>query len=391
MKLESNDLESAKYLKKIDQDLKTKIAQKESEIERVKELYDRKLDDTQKIGEEAYANRIEQNNQRIVAATQDAETKLKGYQEHLAKTKYELETEEKSLKDAHDLRVQNIRLQNEDSISNMYQDSNDLQNIVQMRTSNEVKNLNNRAKNEIKNLETQTNREISALNSNFSSKTVDAERDFRNRLNEDLEQHRAQLNLSKDEFKKGLTLETEKNQRLQSEKARVYADELTQQETYHRNLMEQKDKDFKVRYENMTKEHEQILTDIKKQLDEEVQKLKLSTETNKKNISDKLADPFYRIETIEPKVVDQGTNYLVHIKVPEHEKDDVHLVAHGRGLKVTLSKKFSDLVTEEDGSVNRSSKTQLYSKEVKVADLLNPKNIQAKYENGTLTFKVQKA
>jgi HSP20 family molecular chaperone IbpA len=76
--------------------------------------------------------------------------------------------------------------------------------------------------------------------------------------------------------------------------------------------------------------------------------------------------------------------------VPAHEKENVHLVTNGRKIKITLNKRFEDLVEDKDGTVNRSSKTQLYSKEVMVKDLINPKNMQVKYEDGEITYKIAK-
>jgi HSP20 family molecular chaperone IbpA len=154
--------------------------------------------------------------------------------------------------------------------------------------------------------------------------------------------------------------------------------------------MEQKQADFKIRFDNQSKEHDKILTDIKNKLAEDIRKAQLATETKMKSISARSDDPFYRIEKLEPKLTENAKNYFVSLNIPEHEKENVHLVAHGRNLKLTLSKKFEDNVVDEDGTFNKSSKSQLFSKEIATNDLVNPKKIAENYENGVLTFKVDK-
>jgi len=57
---------------------------------------------------------------------------------------------------------------------------------------------------------------------------------------------------------------------------------------------------------------------------------------------------------------------------------------------MTLTRKYTDSLDAEDGSNNKSTKTELYSKEFSTKEILNPKSITQKYENGVLTFKILK-
>lgn len=78
------------------------------------------------------------------------------------------------------------------------------------------------------------------------------------------------------------------------------------------------------------------------------------------------------------------------MNIPEHEKENVHLSVHGRGVKMTLTRKFTDTLEDKDGSVNRSTRNELYSKEFPSKDILNPKLVAQKYEDGVLTYRIQK-
>jgi HSP20 family molecular chaperone IbpA len=390
MKVDEKNRDSYEQLKKVDNELKMKIIQRENELKSIEDLYNRKNEDQEKIGEEAYQAKIENNNNKLLNASKDMEEKLIGYSQRLEKTKNDLSNEEKRLKDSQIVQAQSLKSQFDENITDIYDNAKNNQESIQYSTQNELKNIAENARYDKLKVENQFQKEVNSLSSAYSNKFVDTERDFRTKLSEDVKNHQEQVILQNNQFKKDLDDTTAKNKRLGEEKSRVQNDELQFLEKYHQNLMEQKTNDFKVRYKHITDEHEQILANIKAKLDSEVNKIQLSTMQTKKNIETKSQDPFYRIEKLEPKLVEQEKSYLVSLNVPEYEKEDVHFVAHGRNLKVTLSKKFQDIVEDEDKSINRSSKTQLYSKEFNVADLVNPKNIQAKYENNVLTFKIDK-
>jgi HSP20 family molecular chaperone IbpA len=152
----------------------------------------------------------------------------------------------------------------------------------------------------------------------------------------------------------------------------------------------QKQSDFKIRYENLVKEHDTLLTQLKGHFDADVKKMAMESAVQKKAIPNKSDDSFYRVETLNPTMVENEKEYLVSLNVPEHEKENVHLTVHGRGVKMTLSRKFADTIEATDGSTNKSSRTELFSKEFPCKDILDSKQVAQNYEDGVLNFRVKK-
>lgn len=390
MKASAVDNPNFDQLQKLDRELKSKIKSREKEIEAVDQLYSKKIDAEKRIGEENYQNQIDMNDVKIKSANQEFENKLKNYSEHLDSTKLELDRQEKNLKNSYQNQTNASKLQFEDNMSNIFADSSSKVSELQFKGQEKFKELEQQNKNETAKIEAAAHKNLNTLSTNYNNRYIDVENDFRNKMAQDIRDHQSELIRQKDQFKKNIDQETSKNQRLEQEKVRVQQDELTYLDKYHKNLMEQKISDFKTKYQNLANEHEQILKNIKTNLDEEVKKLQINTMETKRDIATKKDDPFYRIDKLEPKITEEGNFYFLKLNVPAHEKENVHLVTNGRKIKITLNKRYEDLVEDKDGTVNRSSKTQLYSKEVMVKDLINPKNMQVKYENGVITYKIEK-
>jgi HSP20 family molecular chaperone IbpA len=390
MKASAIDNPNFDQLQKLDRELKSKIKSREKEIESVEQLYSKKIDSEKKIGEENYQNQIDMNEVKLKSANQDFENKLKNYSEHLESTKEELDRQEKNLRNNYQSQTNASKLQFEENIQNIFADSSNQEVELQFKGQEKIKQLSEQNKSDTAKIESAAYKNLNTLSANYNNRYVDVENDFRSKLAQDIRDHQSELVRQKDEFKKNIDQASSKNQRLEQEKIRVQQDELIYLDKYHKDLMDQKMSDFKLKYQNLANEHEQILKNIKTNLDEEVKKLQISTMEAKRDIATKKDDPFYRIDKLEPKVSEEGNFYFLKLNVPAHEKENVHLVTNGRKLKITLNKRFEDMVEDKDGTINRSSKTQLYSKEVMVKDLVNPKNIEVKYENNELTFKIAK-
>lgn len=388
----SNDeITSRDYLKKLDSELKNKIAERQAEIDNIKKLYDKKVDQQEQLGEIAYLNKIDQNNTRLVEANKDYEQKLKSYNDNLEKTKLSLAQEEEHYRDSNKQQLTNLKNQNEDVYKSTYSNAARNQDDLEFKSQNELKKLTDHTRSDRIRLEDKSRQELNALAFNYNQKNFISENEFQTKLREDMKTHQDLVNQSKEDFKKNIDLTTEKNKRLENEKIRVQESELTFLDKYHKNLIEQQNADFKTRFEAMNKEHERILSDLKNKLNKDIQKITVANSKVKQNLENKSHDDFYKIEKLNPEISDAGKYLIITLNVPEHEKENVHLIAHNRELKLTLSKKFADIVEDDDGSTNRSSKTQLYSKEFKTADILNGKKITEKYEDGVLTFKIEKA
>jgi HSP20 family molecular chaperone IbpA len=390
VKVNDNNSEILDYSKKLDSKLRDQTVKKETEIENLKKIYDKKIDATNIEGQDRYINSIKRNDDLLVGASKDYEDKLNNYKENLEKTQKSISQEENALRSDHSQKMESFKDQYLGNLHEQFRSANDNQEAVQQQTQNSLQAITDKARAEKNHLDSTARAEINALSSEYNQKGIATESEYRATLDNDIRSHQADINLQKTELKKVMDKNTEQNKRLEVEKSKVQTDEVTYLDNHQKDILNQKQSDFKIRYENLVKEHESLLTELKTHFAADVKKMVESTSGQKKIIANRADDQFYRVETLNPVITETEKEYQVSLAVPEHEKENVHLSVHGRGVKMTLTRKFTDSIEDKDGSTNKSTRNELFSKDFPSKDILNQKSVAQKYEDGVLTYKILK-
>ncbi len=378
-------------LKRMNNGLERKIKSKEQEIKQIDALYDKKVEVAKEEGEKDYLQGLERNQARIVGESNLFEEKIQGYNEQLKKARDTVTKEEEMLKGGHREKLDGLKAQLEENFQDQYLNTLNTQHEIQSSTQDSVKEIASKAKLEKMTTESNAQYEINALSAEFNQKATNNERDFRSKLENDVRAHKAEVSRQQDELKKLMTMDAEKNKRLSDEKNRVNKDQLLFQDKHQQEMLRQREADFKVRYEKMVKEHNDILKDLSTSFTADVKKMVDQTSTEKKLISDKTSDPFYRVDKLNPTMKEELKEVMISLPIAEYEKENVHLSAQGRNIKITLSRKYSDSIASAEGGIDRSTRSELFSKEFNSVDLLSPKDITQSYQDGILTFKINKA
>jgi len=369
---------------------KTNLVAVKNQIESVKKFQQEQLKNTKHQGELDYQAAIEQNNQKLNLAQLDYESKLLSIKEKLDQSQNFIEAKEHQLKNDHHKKMEQEKNQHKIEFLNIQDDNRESMARHKDKMNRTIEKLEQESLDERKNIENKNQNQLSFLATTFEQKSIDEEKNFRNKLGVDLQIHRDLLKQNQDQLKKSLYDTQNKNKYLAEEKNKSMMEERAFQERFHKNLLTQKQNDFNTKYNQLTTETEKILNDIEFKSNQIVNKAKSELSQKLNSLETKSKDPFYQIEKLEPQITEKLNHYEINLPVPKHEKEDVHLSINGRKIKLTYSKKFNEHVTDEFGSINRTSKGHLYSKELNVDHLLNPKNIGEKYSDGILSFKVAK-
>lgn len=390
MKVNDANSELLDYSKRLDKRLRNETKKKEQEIKDIDQLYDKKIEVAKINGEEKYINSLKRNEDLVLNASEDYRAKLTEYKDNLAKTQSALSQEELSLKDGHVEKLNNLKTEHQNSIHEQFRNANETHEAVNSQMKRNVMTITDKAAMEKGHIESKSKTDVANVARDFQQKSAEEERQYRFKLKNDARMHNEELDKQQKELKDLSNKTTEKNKRLVTEKMNVQAAELNYLDSHQKDIILQKQNDFKVRYDNMVKEHTSLLSDLKKSFETDLHKMVEETSTQKRVVAQKSEDPFYRIETLAPKIIENPKEFMVSLNVPEHEKENVHLSVRGRGVKMTLSRRFAENFEEKDGSLNRSTKNELFSREFPSKDLLNPKLVDQKYENGVLTYRIQK-
>lgn len=390
MKITNDPQQSKEYLAKLNSGLRDRIVAKEREIEKVNEFYDQKIENTKIQGEEKILATNDQTNQRLEVAAKDYEQKLNDYRNHLLSTKEKLSNEENQLKVNNEITLHNLKLNSDQKFLDSYQAIDDNQRLIQSDANDKLKMLSYTTNSELSRAKSNAQLEISKVDHQNNLEFNKRQTEFQIQSDGQSRSHLNALRSQEDEFKLQLKNSTSDQKRIIDETTRIQTDRLGYLEKFHQSLMLQKEEDFKVKYQNIVKQHEEVLKDIQKKFEEEVRSLQNSTAEKKQTINEKTQDDFYRIKTIQPRVIDQEKQMIFELDVPKHEWENVHLSAQGRNVKMTIGRKYTDEATDDQGSRNKSSRSELFSKEFTVQDLLNPKTMKQTYADGVLRFKIDK-
>lgn len=392
MKINDNSsATSLEYNKFLEDKLRNISQSKEREIERLKTIYEKKVVGAKSEGESRYELALKRNDEMLAGVGNNYEEKLKSYSDSLSKTEKNIAQTELAFQRDHSLKMKNLKEQFANMIDDEFSRARENQKTVQAQMKASVYSTQDKSRSEQQGLESNARSAINALGSEYTHKVSTEERDFRSKLDTDKQAHDETLRIQKNEFKTGLDKKIQQGKQIEREKVKVQKVELDFLDNHQRDILTQKSNDFKIRYETMVKEHEHILGELKTNLMADMKKMLESTSAQKKSVADKMNDHFYRIETLTPAVTETEKELIVSLPVPEYEKENVHLSAHGRDLKLTLNRRYTDTMESTDGSTNRSTRNELFSKEFSTKDILNPKMITQKYEKGVLTFKIGKA
>ncbi len=389
MKVSGTD-NAKEYLDKLDRGLKNRIATKENEIDQVNLLYEKKIQSAKDQGEDHYLNTLDQNQQRIGIAIKDMEGKLADYQNNLTKTQEKLAEQEKTLKDQSDTNLYNLKTKGETNYQDQFSKIVDNQRSLENESSGKMKTLEFTTNSALNKQMREAESRVSNLEHKQNLELNDRQMHFKSQLDNQQKNNNQQLSGQKEEFDFTLQKANEQNKRIFEDKIRIQQDRLNYTDKYHQSLLIQKEDDFKIKYENMSKAHQETLALIQKRFDDEVKGLVDSKSKMKDAITARAEDDFYNVTKLDPKITNSEKEMLFEIAVPKHEWENVHLSAQGRDVKITLGRKYADELLDRDGSRNRSSRSEMFSKEFKVADILNPKTITQKYEDGILSFKIVK-
>lgn len=377
-------------LKNLDEQIRRKINLKENEIENINKIYEKRIEEANSLGDKKYVESLDRNKQRVVLANKDYEEKLKFYQDSLTQAKGNIELEENKALELTKDKQHNLKVQSEDKYSKIYSNARENEESLFQKSQNDARQLDQKSRHEKTAHEGRSQQELNSFSSALTQSTREQTDNLKKQLESEQLAMTQTLLRNKMDTQTRLAETSAKNQRLENEQVRVQTDQINFLDQHQADLMAQKQADFQVRYKQLTEEHQAVLDGLTAKLNKATREALEENVKEKKTIADVSDDPFYQLELLKPTMNEDSKNYYVHLEIPLHEKENVHLMAHGREIRLTMSKKFNSSIEDNDGSLNRTAKTQLYSKEFPTTDIMNQKKISQKYENGILSFKIAK-
>lgn len=110
-----------------------------------------------------------------------------------------------------------------------------------------------------------------------------------------------------------------------------------------------------------------------------------------KYVTDRGEDPFYRMKSLEPSIDEVANDYVIRVKLPPHEAQNLFVSGEGPYLKLSLARRFQDNAEAPEGG--RQTKTNSYQtvvEQIAMPAAYDAKKIERTYADGVVTIKVPK-
>lgn len=390
MKLE-NDLQFAKNkLEKLNESQQKLISSRQKEIENLDTMYEAKKADERYNGEVELLDIRDRNQSEIAEKLVQKQERLSNIKASFDDSKKKLQQEREVLVSNHQDRIEDINSVNDNRYRSTFDEASIKADQINTSTHNTISNLENEADERI-------------LQSTFSTKLRSDEKSIENanKLEAQERVHKLQQNTAAKSYERKVAESMMEHEKLLqdqdfkqlSERKNmeiIHNREVLAKDEQHKDLLLQEDQNFQKKYEAITKEHQSVLDRIKAKFGQQISTILNGQMKSKSSIEEKRDDAFYNITSLEPKLTNLKDSYQIAIEVPDYEKENVRLTAQGRDLSISLTRKFSDSVVAEDGSRNKSSRSETFTKNLSTDELLNSKKITQSYNEGVLTFDIAK-
>ncbi len=389
MKIENN--EANQQLKRLENQVRSKIAQKENDLQAMDAFYKKKAQDIKSEGIGQTIRARENNQQQLMLAADEYQKTIDDYSTSIKETNERLEKEQELLKLNQEDRLRSSdnefqlfaakkRDQNQDYIRDFdLETETDLNkmtskaNIAIQKQTRDVKNLvNKRAydnENKIKDAEKNYEEKLRVTKNEYKDMATNATLEQRDHLNELV------ANQTK-EFK-----ELEYGHKFKMDNSREH----------FQSLMQQSSSSYNKKYKDMIENQQAVLARLKKQFSKEINELVDQNSSYKNIVSKKIQNEFYQLTKIDPQINEYEKSYVISIEIPDYEKDNVTLHANNKDLSISINRRYDNKVEAEDGSTNESKRSEIITKKFSVESLVNNKKIDQKYEDGILYFRIFKA
>ncbi len=375
----------------LDAHYQREIKAKEEKIKEIKEAYNQEIARIKDTSENAIRENRNQEREKISNELKEEKQKWEGVRNKWKEKDaiYDGQIKEEELNHEKEITLNRFRHGKQ-----MEEDQNLFENEINalnQRKSKKIHEIQEDADAKIYQEEIKSRNNIQALrkeNERLENLAINSYANFSSAQQREINKNIAEKEREHRAIMRNITTE---NSRQIHEKERINEENLKLQEETNQNKIRQVDADTKKRINQIQKESENTIGNLSLKTQKEINNLKKNESRDKYLISERSKDPFYSMTLLQPRITENEKEYLIKLSVPEHEKDSVIIGADGRTLKISQNRKFADKTFDENGTMNKSSRSETITQSIKLDNLVNARKITHSFENDELIFKIPKA
>jgi len=380
-----------KQLKKLHQKNINKLRNKENELKNLQSSQDLKIKDINENGQIRINGAQNQQQVKLQNEVKHYKEELGKYDESLKNHKSLIDKEIKNLKHQSAERKQQITYDSDTQVHDFLDKNRASFSKLELENSLKIKQQNQT--NQIK-LDQSQRKNLDHL----QKVAVDSD----GRLDKELNRTRTQQKFQAQKIRKQVRQQKLRDHTeldsLKNENSRL---KIIENDRHNREIkqiddkfsydMQKKKKINDAKYLALTKDYNNLVARLKASTDKEIKTIVEDHASFKNHLSKKVADRFYHVNLIDPKITDMGDHYIISIKVPAHEKENVSVSVNQRQIRISMTRRFAGELETENNTRNIAKRSEVLTKLFHTPEILNKSKVSQFFNQGVLSFKITKA
>ncbi len=334
---------------------------------------------------------LRNENDRYVASENDKKEKvLEQMKTHLNQTTKMTDSQIKDLK----INAENVKKTEREKLSaerDRVKSENDLYlEDLGYRFSKEFKKVSNDNAEQLRQLKDDKGQEITETEGRLQAKLNDQTNNFTERFQEESKNQKIIKDNQEKQFKNQRLNTNTRQQQEMSKLTNGHNQFLEVRDTTFRKGIKEQDLMFEKKYSESLK----IRNDDLKRLEDLNSKVLVKMKTDLKETLEtsvkRSDDPFYRFTQLNPTLKQFEDHVEIKVKVPDHAKTEILLTIHDKEAILNFNRRYDDSRVEE-GVNNKLHKVESFTTRLLTNHHLDPKSVKSKYEDGVMTYTINRS
>lgn len=378
-------------LKKLIRSQRDQITNRQQEIKNIEKIYDKKKENQRFQGEVELMDIQHRDLNRLQEASVGQEEKLEEIKKQVTNTQERLIKEEINLKKGHGEKVKNLNTNHSERAQDIFERSQDEIKNLSYDINKKVKNVHHNSDQTMEKIRQKSKLAIDKVAHENGLKVTQAQSGQANELKSAEERFQATIRQNEINHKNTMAKQQLVNQSDFLTRERIHKDRTNASEVHYGELLRGEKEAFESKYKVMIGEHQAVLDRLEGKLDERFNQTIADKASTFKSLETEQADSFYNLKTLEPTIREDESNYFVDILVSPHEKENYNLTADKRTVRISFNRRSEKRLDAPSGEVESSRKSETITKEFKVAQIVDDKDLKVAYKDGVLSYRLPKA
>jgi HSP20 family molecular chaperone IbpA len=147
---------------------------------------------------------------------------------------------------------------------------------------------------------------------------------------------------------------------------------------------------YEERYRAQVDEHNKVLSELDQRTSQKLRDTRRESSQKLASYSERNKDPFYTMKDIDFKIKDDGDQYIISAKIPQHEQKNVSVVIRGNQIVVGGYRRNEEKIELEQGHTRSTASYQTYQEAFPLPAPVEAKELSRRFEGDRLIVSVPK-